>query len=195
MWEKCSCYLQLLRKFTRIRGYNGYYIGKVIYEEKGACPWPQQEQPRIVKQTDGYAVMEAWEGTKTKGIYIRMYLMRPVGETKKMEKCRKIQQECKDRQCKMVSFSQEEIQAFVTDTGDTNPIHQGEHPCVPGFLILKWLLQNGMAAQGRVQIRYRSPLYAQETAVLWFDETKERWYGQTQTDGRLLFTVKKEVKP
>ena len=63
-------------------------------------------------------------------------------------------------------FSAAEIKTFVRQVGDTNRIHQGDCPVVPGLLLLKAVLDR---YPGRdVELRFHQAVFAAET--VWLQE-------------------------
>lgn len=60
-------------------------------------------------------------------------------------------------------FSKEEITAFVTAAGDSNELHRGEHPVVPGLLILKQLLaEESFRNCTRLRLKFHRAAFAEE---------------------------------
>lgn len=58
------------------------------------------------------------------------------------------------------AFSREEIWRYTVQSGDTNPIHQGTHPMVPG-LCMAWYLQRVLAISSlHWKVSFHAPVYA-----------------------------------
>ena len=58
------------------------------------------------------------------------------------------------------AFSREEIWRYIVQSGDTNPIHQGMHPIVPG-LCMVWYLQRVLAISAlHWKASFHAPVYA-----------------------------------
>lgn len=62
-------------------------------------------------------------------------------------------------------FSAESVHAFVQSVGDTNALHAGPVPLVPGLAILEAALQ-GIAPVRRAELRFRGASFAGETIEL-----------------------------
>ena len=63
-------------------------------------------------------------------------------------------------------FSAAEIKTFVRQVGDTNRIHQGDCPVVPGLLLLKAVLDQ--YPDRDVELRFHQAVFAAET--VWLQE-------------------------
>lgn len=60
-------------------------------------------------------------------------------------------------------FSAAEIHDFVRSVGDTNPLHEGPHPVVPGLAILEAALAHPVLAHAvRAELRFRGASFAGE---------------------------------
>ena len=60
-------------------------------------------------------------------------------------------------------FSAEEVHAFVEDVGDTNPLHAGDAPLVPGLEILEAALsREEICRAARVELRFHGASFAGE---------------------------------
>ena len=60
-------------------------------------------------------------------------------------------------------FSAEEVHAFVEDVGDTNPLHAGDAPLVPGLEILEASLsREEICRAARVELRFHGASFAGE---------------------------------
>lgn len=62
-------------------------------------------------------------------------------------------------------FSAESVHAFVQSVGDTNALHAGPKPLVPGLAIFEAALQ-GIAPVRRAELRFRGASFAGETIEL-----------------------------
>lgn len=83
------------------------------------------------------------------------------------------------------TFSREEIQQYLIQSGDDNPIHQGTHPIVPGLCIL-WHLQQDLAISSlHWKASFHAPVYAGDTVTV-VQEAK-RWHGYVRT--HRVFTI------
>ena len=64
-----------------------------------------------------------------------------------------------------LSFSAEEITNFVCRVGDTNVLHTGDRPLVPGLLMLERLAT--LLQPDSIDIRFHQPLWSGETLSLY----------------------------
>ena len=160
-------YRNILRMFSNVGNYDGYFIGKVSLEFNMAADAGKmsENQAHIIKSRENYAELTAGGNFADGYLSIHMYLMKPVskavaqnnsGDQNKYD----VQNKCSSQyksgskyksgsQKKFdavneytpdMIFSKSEILSFVSDTGDFNPIHQGVHPVVPGLLIMEKLI-------------------------------------------------------
>ncbi len=67
-------------------------------------------------------------------------------------------------------FSREEIRQYIVQSGDLNPIHQGERPIVPG-LCIAWYVQRTLACPSiHWKISFHRPVYAGEIWTMMQDK-------------------------
>ena len=183
-------YRNILRRFSNAGNYDGYFIGKVSLEFNMAADAGKmsENQAHIIKSRENYAELAAGGDFADGYLSIHMYLMKPVSKA--------AAQSNSGVQSKFVAvneytqdmiFSKSEILSFVSDTGDFNPIHQGEHPVVPGLLIMEKLILDLMHS---FIIRFRTPLYADEPVRLVPHKASGRMDGYKCSDGIELFSCK-----
>lgn len=207
-------YRNILRRFSNTGNYDGYFIGKVSLEFNMAADAGKmsENQAHIIKIRENYVELAAGGDFADGYLSIHMYLMKPVskavaqnnsGDQNKYDVQNKSssQNKCNSKnksgsQNKFdvanesipdMIFYKSEIFSFVSDTGDSNPIHQGEHPVVPGLLILEKLILDFMHS---FVIRFRTPLYADEPVRLVPDKASGRMDGYRGSDGIELFSCK-----
>lgn len=183
-------YRNILRRFSNTGNYDGYFIGKVSLEFNMAADAGKMNENRahIIKSRENYAELAASGDFADGYLSIHMYLMKPV--SKAVAQNNSGDQNKYDVQNKYTPdmiFYKSEIFSFVSDTGDSNPIHQGEHPVVPGLLILEKLILDFMHS---FVIRFRTPLYADEPVRLVPDKASGRMDGYRGSDGVELFSCK-----
>lgn len=189
-------YRNILRRFSNAGNYDGYFIGKVSLEFNMAADAGKmsENQAHIIKSRENYAELAAGGDFADGYLSIHMYLMKPVSKAAAHSNSG-VQNKCSS-QYKSVAvneytqdmiFSKSEILSFVSDTGDFNPIHQGEHPVVPGLLIMEKLILNLMHS---FIIRFRTPLYADEPVRLVPHKASGRMDGYKCSDGIELFSCK-----
>lgn len=183
-------YRNILRKFSNAGNYAGYFIGKVSLEFNMAADAGKmsENQAHIIKSRENYAELAAGGDFADGYLSIHMYLMKPVSKAAAQSnsgvqnKFATVNEYTQD-----MIFSKSEILSFVSDTGDFNPIHQGEHPVVPGLLIMEKLILNLMHS---FIIRFRTPLYADEPVRLVPHKASGRMDGYKCSDGIELFSCK-----
>lgn len=183
-------YRNILRKFSNAGNYDGYFIGKVSLEFNMAADAGKmsENQAHIIKSRENYAELAAGGDFADGYLSIHMYLMKPVSKAAAQSnsgvqnKFATVNEYTQD-----MIFSKSEILSFVSDTGDFNPIHQGEHPVVPGLLIMEKLILDLMHS---FIIRFRTPLYADEPVRLVPHKASGRMDGYKCSDGIELFSCK-----
>ena len=196
--------------FSNVGNYDGYFIGKVSLEFNPAADAGKmsENQAYIIKSRENYAELAASGDFADGYLSIHMYLMKPVskavaqnnsGDQNKYD----VQNKCTPD----MIFYKSEIFSFVSDTGDSNQIHQGEHPVVPGLLILEKLILNKLIPERLILqtdirqvgifdiirsfvIRFRTPLYADEPVRLVSHKVSGRMDGYRDSDGVELFSCK-----
>lgn len=183
-------YRNILRRFSNAGNYDGYFIGKVSLEFNMAADAGKmsENQAHIIKSRENYAELAAGGDFADGYLSIHMYLMKPVSKAAAhsnsgvQNKFATVNEYTQD-----MIFSKSEILSFVSDTGDFNPIHQGEHPVVPGLLIMEKLILDLMHS---FTIRFRTPLYADEPVRLVPHKASGRMDGYKCSDGVELFSCK-----
>lgn len=183
-------YRNILRRFSNAGNYDGYFIGKVSLEFNMAADAGKmsENQAHIIKSRENYAELAAGGDFADGYLSIHMYLMKPVSKAVAQSnsgvqnKFAAVNEYTQD-----MIFSKSEILSFVSDTGDFNPIHQGEHPVVPGLLIMEKLILDLMHS---FIIRFRTPLYADEPVRLVPHNASGRMDGYKCSDGIELFSCK-----
>ena len=183
-------YRNILRRFSNTGNYDGYFIGKISLEFNMAADVGKmsENQAHIIKSRENYAELAAGGDFADGYLSIHMYLMKPVSKAAAQSnsgvqnKFATVNEYTQD-----MIFSKSEILSFVSDTGDFNPIHQGEHPVVPGLLIMEKLILDLMHS---FIIRFRTPLYADEPVRLVPHKASGRMDGYKCSDGIELFSCK-----
>ena len=183
-------YRNILRRFSNAGNYDGYFIGKVSLEFNMAADAGKmsENQAHIIKSRENYAELAAGGDFADGYLSIHMYLMKPVSKAAAQSnsgvqnKFATVNEYTQD-----MIFSKSEILSFVSDTGDFNPIHQGEHPVVPGLLIMEKLILDLIHS---FIIRFRTPLYADEPVRLVQHKASGRMDGYKCSDGIELFSCK-----
>lgn len=209
-------YRNILRRFSNAGNYDGYFIGKVSLEFNMAADAGKmsENQAHIIKIRENYAELAGGGDFADGYLSIHMYLMKPVSKAAAQSNSG-VQNKCSSQNkfaavneyTQDMIFSKSEILSFVSDTWDFNPIHQGEHPVVPGLLILeKLILEKPILEKLNLQtdighigifdlihsfgIRFRTPLYADEPVRLVPHKASGRMDGYKCSDGVELFSCK-----
>lgn len=208
-------YRNILRMFSNTGNFDGYFIGKVSLEFNMAADAGKmsENQAHIIKSRENYAELVASGDFADGYLSIHMYLMKPVSKAAAQSNSgvQNKSAPANEYTPNMV-FSKDEILSFVSATGDFNPIHQGEHPVVPGLLILeKMILEKPILEKLNLQklnlqtdigqigifdfmrsfgIRFRTPLYADEPVRLVPHKASGRMDGYRGSDGVELFCCK-----
>ena len=207
-------YRNILRRFSNVGNYDGYFIGKVSLEFNMAADAGKMSENRahIIKSRENYAELAASGDFADGYLSIHMYLMKPVskavaqsnsGDQNKYDVQNKCSSQYKsgskyksgsqnkfdavNEYTQDMIFYKSQILSFVSDTGDFNPIHQGEHPVVPGLLILEKLILDFMHS---FIIRFNTPLYAEDPVRLVPHKASGRMDGCRGSDGVELFSCK-----
>lgn len=207
-------YRNILCMFSNAGNYDGYFIGKVSLEFNMAADVGKmsENQAHIIKSRENYAELAAGGDFADGYLSIHMYLMKPVSKAVAQNNSGDQNKSTQD-----MIFSKDEILSFVSDTGDFNPIHQGEHPVVPGLLILEKLILEKLILEKTIMeklnlqklnlqtdigqigifdfmrsfgIRFRTPLYADEPVRLVPHKASGRMDGYRGSDGVELFSCK-----
>lgn len=196
--------------FSNVGNYDGYFIGKVSLEFNLAADAGKmsENQAHIIKIRENYAELAASGDFADGYLSIHMYLMKPVSKAAAQSNSGDQNKHDVPNKCTPdMIFYKSEILSFVSDTGDSNPIHQGEHPVVPGLLILeKLILEKPILEKLNLQtdighigifdlihsfiIRFRTPLYADEPVRLVQHKASGRMDGYKCSDGIELFSCK-----
>ena len=198
-------YRNILRMFSNTGNYDAYFIGKVSLEFNMAADAGKMNENRahIIKSRENYAELAAGGDFADGYLSIHMYLMKPVSKAVAQNNSGdQNKHDVPNKYTPDMIFSKSEILSFVSDTGDFNPIHQGEHPVVPGLLILEKLILERLILQTDIEqigifdsmhsfiIRFRTPLYADEPVRLVPDKASGRMDGCRGSDGIELFSCK-----
>ena len=213
-------YRNILRRFSNTGNYDGYFIGKVSLEFNPAADVGKmsENQAHIIKRRENYAELAASGDFADGYLSIHMYLMKPVSKAAAQSNSGDQNKHDVPNKCTPdMIFYKSEIFSFVSDTGDSNPIHQGEHPVVPGLLIMEKLILEKLILEKTIMeklnlqklnlqtdighigifdlmrsfvIRFRTPLYADEPVRLVPDKASGRMDGCRGSDGIELFSCK-----
>ncbi len=156
----------------------GWMIGKAIYEY---LP-DGMSGPLEIKRSRGLCILEAsCLMTDGSGRRLKIFLMKPTAGKKAAVR---METEADIGINTWKAFSNAEIDTYLHDTNDQNHIHTGDHPVVPGLLILDHLLGD-FDITGTVQIRFHDPLYARQMTGLVIENNQLHGF----TEERLVFSA------
>lgn len=177
----------LAKVLSELKGdeYIGSVIGGIVLRECGEGPLGLE----ILRKTAGFCKVSCRCCMKEKYYEMEVTILlkgRPKkerAETSLRAEPEKTQDEPEPKINKdfSLSFTDDEVHEFVSDVGDTNDIHQGEKPIVPGMEILEYLCLNN--SWEKINLRFRHPVRAGET--IFFSNDKKSAYA----NGREIFTV------
>ena len=146
----------LARNLSKLKG--DRYLGALIIEAvwRRESHGEPREMPRLLCRSRRFLTAETW--SRSESLAVTMLLgcgskavcraVPPHGHLPDAEDIWRI-------------FSTEEISEFIKQTGDTNPLHQGARPVVPGLLILESLLtEEGFLGCSIVRVKFRQAAFA-----------------------------------
>lgn len=64
-------------------------------------------------------------------------------------------------------FTADDVRAFVHDINDTNPLHEGERPLVPGLLLMETVLKNFGDCK-RLAMKFTTPTFVGQKVEITF---------------------------
>lgn len=91
------------------------------------------------------------------------------------------------KRCGVMFFSDEEIQAYLAVSGDSNEIHRGKDAVVPGLCFLERLLSSLDEDDLCWRCKFRKPVYAGEELCLVGTPAGMKGY----VGGRLVSTIER----
>lgn len=168
IWQevrRLNCFLKLIEPLSAYNNgmFDGYVIAKAIWKMQGEIV---HTKVNIEKQRTGYAVIRV-EGRNESGetsSFLQVTLFQSAGIT-----IRNAQQDGWNASCartddKDIVITSEQVQQYLADVRDTNPIHQGDYVIVPGLLLLLCLQKlhqsESFFTDGRVyKAQFHCPLY------------------------------------
>lgn len=133
--------------------------------------------PEIQKGRHGLCVLRAAD--ESGELMLTLLLGRPAPQAEAGQPPRVLQavargQGIRPSACSL-RFSEKDVQAFVRDVNDTNPLHEGRCPLVPGLLILETLLkQPELRGCMELSLKFTTPSFAGETIHLEISAREEQ---------------------
>ena len=76
------------------------------------------------------------------------------------------------------SFTLEDVWEFVDSVGDTNPIHQGNQPVVPGLLLMEYIKNKLPTSVKKLELSFRNAIFANEVFKLAIDGNNFKLWGK-----------------
>ena len=76
------------------------------------------------------------------------------------------------------SFTSEDVWEFVDSVGDTNPIHQGNQPVVPGLLLMEYIKNKLPTSVKKLELSFRNAIFANEVFKLDIDGNNFKLWGK-----------------
>ena len=191
--KSISWFRELARKFSEFTDYDGYEIVQVEIEKVHSQvrttgkkhsiedKYLQEDYVKEIKKRKDFAILEGLENGKK----MTMKLLRPHGD-KKIGLKRENSLLVHSGKWK---WSEEEIQDFLQEVGDTNSIHQGENAIVPGLLMIETMLASMMSHHifwNQIKVRFYQPVFVDEPVVA----EEEKYFIQIRgKDGRICWKM------
>lgn len=156
----------LARMTASLKGprYEGALIAKVVWE----CGHDAGAGMRILR--DHHGLLEVMAFDDSGRLTLTMLLGRPApsrpsGRLVRSRSLKLLVDGAPTPTHLSLCFSAESVHAFVQSVGDTNVLHAGPKPLVPGLAIFEAALQ-GIAPVRRAELRFRGASFAGETIEL-----------------------------
>ena len=161
--------LELAKITARLKG--GAYDNALIINAQ----WKKEEctpnkVPDIVKETSKYLICKACIGEAS--LTTRMFLTGKATEAEADIPSRLNE----DKPWR--SFNRDEVISFVSEVGDTNPIHQTHKPIVPGMMLMNYIKNELPANTSRIELSFRQAVYAGDKLFLKASEGIILLYGR-----------------
>ncbi len=169
---------KLERALSEFQGFDGWLIGKcnlnitnrLEIEEKDKA---QLFKASLLKRNNMLAVFQVYGNQGKLEGRIELTLVKPV-LTKKY-----INKGSKDKTGKRYGtliFSPEQVSRFLDSVSDTNPIHTGNDPIIPGFMIInevvgqaEEIMHKKTGYSFKTEVKFLSPMRTGQQAELWME--------------------------
>ncbi len=162
--------MHLERELSGLEGYEGWMIGKCRFSfgdgaEQEAVPGAadagkQSGKLRVLRAGSRLAEVEILSADEKDRLTVTLVNAVP-GSSAGLRRAETA--EC-------FTATRAETDAYLEAAGDNNPIHQGAHAVVPGFLMVNRLAQDCGDCR-EIAVRFYHPLYLGEAARLIVDES------------------------
>ena len=161
----------LARITAKVKGkqYDGAMIIKAVWQKEDL---PDNDEPEIIKENRKMLVCKAiYHG---ESLTVTM-LLNYDGTVKKVIKNHN---EYDIKLCQ--SFTREDVWEFVDSVGDTNPIHQGNQPVVPGLLLMEYIKNKLPTSVKKLELSFRNAIFANEVFKLAIDGNNFKLWGKRE---------------
>lgn len=136
---------RLARRLSTLKQFVGFVLAEVLVERDVVG-----ESLSIEKEKLNLAVIRL----SGSGLALTVKLIRPSPSKTKAPKSSEL---ANPRGEPWKIFSASEVEEFIAETDDDNPIHRGELPIVPGFLIVETLLADRrLSEQKKLRLRFKN---------------------------------------
>jgi acetyl-CoA C-acetyltransferase len=163
--------ITLEKKLSTLKGYEGWVIGncEFIYSSKANDYNSDDSEAKIVKSGSSMVKIEAYNH----GSSLKITLIKPTEKSK--DKGNHLAGHQADKTFDMeksmttLSFSEEQVNSYLNEVSDYNPIHKGKEAIVPGLLMMNTILGKIItkaSSDYRVNVRFYSSLKVERNAYL-----------------------------
>lgn len=159
-----------LAKITaKVKGkqYDGAMIIKAVWKKEAL---PDNDEPEIIKENRKMLVCKAVYN----GESLTVTMLLNYGGTVKNIIKNNNEYNIKLRQ----SFTREDVLDFVESVGDTNPIHQGNQPIVPGLLLMEYIKNNLPISLTKLELSFRNAIFVNEVFKFEIDGNNVKLWGK-----------------
>lgn len=189
---------------SEFQGYDGWLIGKcnlTITNRRKIEEKDNEEffKAGLLKRNNMLAVFQVYGNQGKLGGRIELTLVKPVLTKKYIKK--QFTNKAGKRYGTLI-FSPEQVSRFLDSVSDTNPIHTGDEPVVPGFMIINQVV--GQAEEiiykktgdsFKMEVRFLSPMVTGQQAELWLEDIDPdgfRIYGYLKESEIFYLKINKE---
>lgn len=156
----------LARMTAQLKGprYEGALIGRAVWERR---PGDTKGRPEVLRDAHGLMEVMAADASGRLTLVMMLGHVAPASESSAGTAVHRLRLLATgDAAPAVISlrFSVRDVHDFVRAVGDTNPLHAGPHPVVPGLAILEAALaQPALAGAERAELRFRGASFVGDT--------------------------------
>jgi len=156
----------LARMTAQLKGprYEGALIGRAVWERR---PGDTKGRPEVLRDVHGLMEVMAADASGRLTLVMMLGHAAPVPKGSAGDAVHRLRLLAAGSAASAVislCFSAQDVHDFVRAVGDTNPLHAGPHPVVPGLAILEAALAHpALAGAGRAELRFRGASFAGDT--------------------------------